>query len=257
MKAQQMFFALAVLVGVALFANDYMKVRTQAAGLEVAIEEAVTAIAPTLAPAPVEAELQVMPLPEDGGMLYTTLFVPANWQSSTLSRHVKAWMEADPKLAAFRAQTHWSVIAANDPLFAAHQRTVTTLPCLSIQKANGDVILKLSGASLQTTPKALYAAIRSKFVKATQARQDRYCIRGRGVCPLVPQPAPQPAPAPYVAPEPEPFPDTPVFPDTPFVDESPVEEERGLPLWLTLLLLGGGAAGGVVPDITKKYKAIG
>lgn len=188
--------------------------------------------------AAVETEQHIVKLPEDGKQYYTTVFLASNWQGDAKSRELVAWFDTNPQLASLRSQTHFNVITQADPLWKTNYATsVATVPCLALTDAKGDVVYKASQNGLPTEPKALASAV----AKAVERR----CPNRR--CPVKPDPEPTPEPV---------VPDTaPVIPDTSPLIEPPAKEE--FPLWLGVILGIVGLGAAIVPDMVKKYKAMG
>jgi hypothetical protein len=112
---------------------------------------------------PPMAEKQIIKLPEDGNAYFTSIFVPANWQNDSKSRELVAWFESHDQLRSLKAQTHFKVFAANDPMSQRYRNVVTELPCVMIQKPDGTRVYHRQGAAVPTSPNGLAADIQGQL----------------------------------------------------------------------------------------------
>ncbi len=180
------------------------------------------------------AEQQVVNLPEDGKLYYTTLFLKTDWQKDAKSRELKSWFDTDITLTSLRSQTHFSVVTPADPQWKAKyaKGVGTALPCFALTDAGGNVVYKASGSNI-TNAKSLASEVK------------RRCPNRR--CPTPDNTTPEPDNT---------IPDTgPILDSKPPVLDTPPNED--FPLWLGLVLGLVGVAGAVVPDAVKKFKAMG
>jgi len=169
---------------------------------------------------------EVVDLPDDGRAYYTTLIVHDDWRQRAAERALVAAFETDPLLRSAKAQTHYNLYTASNPLYAQRfARSVPTLPALLIQDATGKVYVKLSGAELTGDIERVRGPIRRLW----QARPI-YVLPWRRPCPC-PEPKPEPSPP---APDETPIPDTAPIPD--------VAPSEAFPWWLLVLAVLVGAA---------------
>lgn len=182
-------------------------------------------------------EQRIVNLPEDGKLYYTSLFLPANWQADPKSRELRAWFDTNVTLASLRSQTHFNVVTTADAQWRTkYAPSVGQVPCIALTDAAGDVVFKACSGNIPNDAKVLATAVSTAVSKR---------------CPNRRCPTPEP-----VKPEPEPVqPDTAPILDTKVPDLTPPAEE--FPLWLGLVLGLVGIGAAVVPDVVKKYKAVG
>lgn len=230
-------FNKAFLYGVVMFALGLSAGNYRA---QLSLTEKVDSLPTVAMKAVAPVEQRIVSLPEDGKQYYTSLFLPSNWQADPKSRELRAWFDTNITLTSLKAQTHFNVITPTDPQWGPKYASSVgkTLPCIALTDATGDVVYKATQAAIPGTSNTLAAAIHESV--------QRRCPNRRCPAPEPVTPAPEPSPN---------VPDTnPVLPDTNPVLTVP---EHEFPLWLGILLAVGGIAGAVVPDIVKKYKAVG
>lgn len=125
---------------------------------------------------------QVIDLPEDAGVWHTIVVYPDRTPSDPASRRLAAALAAEDRLRSLTAQTKTHVYATSDPLWKERlQRHYgTTAPALIVQRPDGRVCYKASGASLPGDAVTLADDIAAAIAD----------------CRPRPTPTPQPSPAP-------------------------------------------------------------
>lgn len=168
-------------------------------------------------------------LPEDGNNWHTILFLSPNWKTDRTERRIHSLFYSERGLVSIREQTHWHVITSDQAEFQKFRPLVDVVPCLLIERANGEVIYRESGPQLAHQNDGLVRAIRKEV--------QRHCPDGRCL-PLHPTPGPS---------EPEPKDEIPSV----LTNEPPPVEKAKSPL---LAVLGGlgGLAGGVAGNWKKR-----
>lgn len=166
----------------------------------------------TLAPC---ANADQLPLPDDQDKWYFTTAgeLPFSIQGEIVDElKWKMWYRHIPEY---------------DPIYERYRPYIGATPSVFIQRPDGKVIYKASGANFPTS----VAELEDEIVR---------CIRPR------PKPEPTPAPLPTPAPEPDPVPD-------PVPDVLPAEPEQTDALNLFVLILSSvsGLAAGAVPELLK------
>lgn len=132
------------------------------------------------------AEERVIDLPEDGNQWHTILLVSPNWKATPTERRAEAAFHSEPLLVSLKQQTHWHLITSDKPEFQKFRPLVDALPCLIVERCNGEVIYRESGPDLGKRPHGL--------VRAVKKEVQRHCPDGHCL-PLHPVPGPnEPAP---------------------------------------------------------------
>lgn len=131
------------------------------------------------------AEQRVIDLPEDGDKWWTVLLVSKEWKSKPEERRIEAAFHSEPPLVSLKHQTQFRLITSDSPQFPKWRPTVDALPCLVVERANGEVIYRESGPQLARHPDALVRAIRKEVA--------RHCPDGRCL-PIHPTPDTTPPP---------------------------------------------------------------
>lgn len=125
-------------------------------------------------------QAKIVELPEDGQVWFTSLFVHDDWKNRPADRRLVADFDAIAPLQSLKAQTHFHVYTASDPNYRERfARDVNVLPCVLIQRANGEIVYKESGANVGCQPDGLARSI--------QAGIRRHCPDGK--CGPLPPPA--------------------------------------------------------------------
>jgi hypothetical protein len=129
---------------------------------------------------------RVIDLPEDAGVWHTIVVYPDRERSDTASRRLAAALASDERLRSLTAQTKTHIYALGDPLWRERlqQHYGSSAPALIVQRPDGRVCYKASGANLPSDPRALASDIAAAIAD----------------CRPKPSPAPSPAPAPQPAP---------------------------------------------------------
>lgn len=140
-------------------------------------------------------EGRIIDLPEDGDLWHTSLFVRGDYRRIDPDRRLMAAFESQPQLVSLRAQTQFHDYPAEGAdyrdRFAKHVPP-EQLPAVLLQKSDGTVVFKASGAHVADDPNRLARHIRQAIQE--DCRNGR--CRPRPVVPV--QPAPfQPQPLPY------------------------------------------------------------
>jgi hypothetical protein len=163
---------------------------------------------------------EVLLLPEDGGLWHTTLIFPDDKAADQSSRRLSEHFAASPRLQKLASQTSLHRYTLRDPLFAARYAPYFggVFPALLIQKADGEVVYKVSGDAIPNDGEQLANEI---------AQAIDQC------CPLRPKPNPQPGPSP--SPQPTVTPKVPqidideLIPDIRPVNEEPESQPTKTP----------------------------
>lgn len=168
---------------------------------------------------------RVLELPEDAGVWHTTIVYPQRNPSDAASRRLAAALASEPRLQSLLAQTKTYLYAASDPLWrerlARYYGDAT--PAIVLQRPDGRVCYKASGANLPAEPTALGDAIAASLAQCR------------------PRPAPSPTPAPSPSPQPAPtIPD--LAPRTPELAPSDETGESHV-LWMIVIPIAAGLAG--------------
>jgi hypothetical protein len=131
---------------------------------------------------------RVIDLPEDAGVWHTIVVYPSREPSDAASRRLAAALASDERLRSLTAQTKTHVYALSDVLWRerlqAHYGSAS--PALIVQRPDGRVCYKASGANLPTDPRQLADDVAAAIADCR------------------PKPAPQPTPTPAPAPSPAP-----------------------------------------------------
>lgn len=124
---------------------------------------------------------RVIDLPEDGHTWHTILFLSPDWRQRQPERKAHTIFYSEPGLASLRLQTHWHLITTDQPEFRKFRPLVSAVPCLLLERANGEVIYRESGPQLGRNNDGLRKAIKREI--------ERHCPDGRCL-PLHPVPTP-------------------------------------------------------------------
>lgn len=120
-------------------------------------------------------------LPADANNWHTILFLADDWEKRPDQVRAKQLFDSDPWFVRLKQQTHPHVIKSGDPECKKFYGVITLTPSLLIERANGEVIYRESGAQLGKRPLSLKCAI------CREVR--RHCPDGRCL-PLHPTPGP-------------------------------------------------------------------
>jgi hypothetical protein len=126
---------------------------------------------------------EVLVLPEDGGLWHTTLIFPDDTAADQESRRLNDHFASSLRLKKLASQTSVHRYTPSDPLFASRYAPYFggVFPALLIQKADGEVVYKVSGEAIPRDSEELANEI---------AQAIDQC------CPLRPKPQPTPSPTP-------------------------------------------------------------
>lgn len=126
---------------------------------------------------------EVILLPEDGGLWYTTLVLPSESPSDQASRRLVEHFTRSPRLQKLTTQTTLHRYTPSDPLFAARYAPYFggVMPALLVQRADGTVVYKVSGEAIPQSSEKL---------------ADEIALAIGQCCPLRPKPEPSPKPSP-------------------------------------------------------------
>jgi hypothetical protein len=129
---------------------------------------------------------RVIDLPEDAGVWHTIVVYPDRERTDAASRRLAAALASDERLQSLTAQTKTHVYALGDPLWRERlqQHYGAAAPALIVQRPDGRVCYKASGANLPSDPRVLAGDVAAAIAD----------------CRPKPSPNPSPAPAPSPAP---------------------------------------------------------
>lgn len=155
------------------------------------------------------AAQEVLFLPEDGGLWHTTLIFPEDDASGGASRRLSEHFAHSPRLKKLATQTSLHRYTPSDPLFVTRYAPYFggVFPALLIQRADGEVIYKVSGDAIPQDGEQLADEI---------AQAIDQC------CPLRPKPQPTPRPTPQPGPSPSPS----ITPEIPRIDIEVIPDLR-------------------------------
>ncbi len=177
------------------------------------------------APEPVLAE-QVVELPEDAGECHLSLFVGPDWRARPADRRLVAWFDTEPRLVSLRSQCHFHLSIQGDALYGRFAAAITTTPAVVLQRADGKVLYKASGANMPPTSAEMAAEVGRLFPNRPH------------LFPILPRPCPGPN-----CPKPEPpKPNVDVnvvTPPPPVPDVRPDVAEESKQVFIPLLIIGG------------------
>lgn len=146
----------------------------------VTVDQSQRAALEQLAEKQAEAKDRIIRLPEDGSVYYTSVFVKADWRRRPQDRELLAWFGSNPRLLSLRSQTHYNVYTERSPLWKTrYSKTLTTLPSVRVQTANGRVTYQSSVGNLPKSADGL-------------ADEITGCIRKRRKDRRHPTPTPKP-----------------------------------------------------------------
>jgi len=135
---------------------------------------------------------RIVKVPDDGEAYHVSLFLHDDYRKRPLDRSLVAWWEVDPVLKSVKAQTHFHTFLASNPLYKSRfAKAVPTLPAVMIQKSEGKVMYKASGANLPPSPWQM-----SNDVARLFKNRPYYVLPWR-----------RPKPCPTPGPKPDPLPD--------------------------------------------------
>lgn len=180
---------------------------------------------------------RIVDLPEDSGTYWLSVFYRDQYQDPA-SRRLAAYMASEPRLQSLAAMMRTNVYTAGHPMYEQRYSNLISgqgdsgLPAVVVQKPNGALVYKASGANIPDSAEALAEEIRESLRRSAPNWDCRpYDPNCR------PKPKPQPAPLPP-APAPAPLPDIrPVDPVAPSEDVI----NWGAGVLLVAVALGGGA----------------
>jgi len=162
-------------------------------------------------------------LPDDGQAYHVSLLLHQDWRTRKQERELVAAFDSDPFLRSLKSQVHFHVYPETSSIYRTRLRAAAPdLPCVLVQRATGEVLLKVSGTD------ATADRVAGPLWRLWKARPIYVCPWRR------PQPCPDPKP------EPEPEPDADLTP-IPDLDQTHTPDSA-LPWWVVALAALAGAA---------------
>jgi hypothetical protein len=137
-----------------------------------------------------------------------------------------------PVVDELKAKMWYRHIATDDPIYARYADQIGRLPAVWIQRPDGYVVYKASGANF---PRSIVELEKDLLDCLPRPRPT-------------PAPAPAPAPAPLPPANPEPLPDV-----APVPDVAPEPESEGLSLVLAAIAAILGSGGALVPQLKGEF----
>lgn len=116
---------------------------------------------------PPVAERQIMKLPEDGNAYYTTIFVDRG------DNQIVSWFQTNEQLKSLKAQTHFKVFVAGDPMAARYRKTVTAYPAVVVQKPDGTRVYQTQGNEVPTSAWGLASDIQGNLYERCPWRRPK------------------------------------------------------------------------------------
>jgi hypothetical protein len=132
---------------------------------------------------------RVVELPADQNKTYCTVIGnPTDPQY----RQLCTWFDQNPSLAELKAKTHFHTLDSNSTIYKArYATTVDQLPCVRIQKANGETICQVSGSNIPLTSDAMVNCLNATLRRHNAEPQPNLHFHYT-VAPDEPEPKPQP-----------------------------------------------------------------
>jgi hypothetical protein len=188
---------------------------------------------------------RVINLPQDANKWHVSIVGEGQDYDQLLS-----WF-MNGNLAKLKAQTHFhQVHSATEMYKARYKQSISGLPTVRMQNAQGNVMYEAYGNNLPMTAEGLYGAM-ADSVRVAQGLRPILPWRRNHLCPT-PNPEPRPEPIDPVEP---------IDPEPPPVDDGgapqldgPITSQSPLPAWWMMLLsISVGAGVGVVQKWQQTY----
>ena len=125
--------------------------------------------------------------PADQTKYFLSVWTSPNWQENATERTLVEWFNRDPQLSQLKSKTHWHHYPTDALMIQRYASVLSAsdIPCVTLQRPDGGVVYKASGASIPSSPSALYAAMKTAYTidpgpaEAIEIRSEQDCPDGQ------------------------------------------------------------------------------